>query len=268
MKSRLKISPSEHADAQLQDSTIETADEFFTQHGALWLEGVFTRDFVQGLADVYTKKYIGLSNTELRERNACVGDQRFMITIDVKGAFNDPDLYASPLLLPILQRLLSQQCRIASFGSVVAYPGAEDQAIHLDHPPLFPSADVCDALPAHAITVVVPLVDVDLEVGTTAIWEGTHRSENRIELVQTLMDKPDYSAAVYPTPRMGDVYMMDYRIIHGGRANQSQINRPILYLVFARPWFRDGFNFGSQESVSISKKQLKKVPKQFRAMFS
>ena len=267
MKSRLKVSRSEFEVSQLQDSTVESAFELFSQHGALWMEGVFSRDFVQQLAEAYAKKYIGLSNKELRERNASVGDQRFMITVDVKGAFNDPNLYASPLLLPILQKLLSPQCRIASFGSVVAYPGAEDQAIHLDHPPLFPTSDACDALPPHAITVVVPLVDVDLEVGTTAIWEGSHRSENRIELVQTLMDKPDFSGAVHPTPRMGDVYMMDYRVIHGGRANRSQINRPILYLVFGRPWFRDGFNFGSQKSVSISWKQLKKVPKRFRHLF-
>ena len=269
MNSKIEISESERTESFLAPATIDLAATNFDQHGALWIKNVFSRDLIQSLAASYQKKYVSLSKKELRKRNACVGDQRFMITVDVKGAFNDPGLYASPMLLPILQKLLSVNCRIASFGSVVAFPGADDQAIHLDHPPLFQSTETCDSLSPYAITVVIPLADIEPEMGTTAIWEGTHRGgEERLKQVQSLMDSPNFAGAAQPTPRMGDAYLMDYRVIHGGMANRSESVRPILYLVYARPWFRDGFNFGDQKAISISKKQLGKVPKEFRFLFS
>ena len=61
--------------------------------------------------------------------------------------------------------------------------------------------------------------------------------------------------------------MMDYRLIHGGMLNDSETIRPILYLVYSRPWFRDGFNFTSQPAVQISKKQRKKVPERWQGLF-
>ena len=74
----------------------------------------------------------------------------------------------------------------------------------------------------------------------------------------------DFSDAEKPVTKLGDAYMMDYRVIHGGLPNDSDTARPILYLVYSRPWFRDGFNFSSQPSVQISKKQRKKVPERWQ----
>jgi len=142
---------------------------------------------------------------------------------------------------------------------VTALPGAEDQPIHLDHPPLFEAAPhLTNSIPPYAVTMVVPLVDIDEQTGTTAIWEGSHKksddqnSEDRFRLLSRLMQEPDYSMAARPLPRQGDVYLMDYRVIHGGLANRSQIDRPILYVVYSRPWFRDGFNFGTESTSSWS----------------
>jgi ectoine hydroxylase-related dioxygenase (phytanoyl-CoA dioxygenase family) len=268
MKSRIALTQAEIESQKLSDTRVQSTTELFRKHGAIWMKGVFRKSLIQELLAVYTQKYIGLSKQELRKRDASVGDQRFMITVKIKGAFNDPELYANPVLLPLLDNLLSQHCRIASFGSVVALPGADDQPIHLDHPPLFESNELCCSLPPHAITMVVPLVDVSEDVGTTAIWEGTHHSADRTEQLQSLMSSPNYESASMPLPKQGDVYMMDYRVIHGGMANRSKIARPILYIVYSRPWFKDAFNFSSQPSVQISDKQRKKVPKKLQSLFA
>jgi len=174
-----------------------------------------------------------------------VGDQRYMLTLDIKGKFNRPEVYANERLMPLLNGLLSSHLRIASFGCVTALPGAEDQPIHLDHPPLFEATPhLTDNIPPYAVTMVVPLVDIDEQTGTTAIWEGSHKqsddqnSEDRFELLGRLMQKPDYSMAAKPLPRQGDVYLMDYRVIHGGLANRSHIDRPILYVVFGIDLFQ------------------------------
>lgn len=262
MQSKLRISK---PNAPPTDDTVRQAAELFQTHGALWLENVFAKSTIEQLRATYQKKYLSLSKTELRKRDAAVGDQRFMITVDVKGAFNCPEVYANEALSPILHSLLSDAMRIASFGSVVALPGADEQAIHLDHPPLFGVAD--DGLPVYALTMVIPLIDLSPATGTTAIWEGTHRGAERFDLLRGLMDSPNFSDASVPMAKQGDAYLMDYRVIHGGMANRSDVARPILYIVYSRPWFRDGFNFKSQDAVSISKKQLKKVPKQHRSLF-
>ncbi len=262
MQSKLRISqPNSPPPAE----TTRQAVDLFQTHGALWLENVFAKSTIQKLLSVYQKKYLSLSKKELRQRDAAVGDQRFMITVDVKGAFNRPEVYANEALMPILENLLSDALRVASFGSVVALPDADEQAIHLDHPPLFGVAD--DGMPVYALTMVIPLVDLSPDRGTTAIWEGTHRGEQRFDLLRRLMDSPDYSDASLPMAKQGDAYLMDYRVIHGGMANRSDEARPILYIVYSRPWFRDGFNFKSQNAVSISKKQLKKVPQRHRSLF-
>ena len=268
MKSRIAVTEEETRAAQLAPDSLAKSIELFQQHGALWLEGVFQKDLIERLRIYYEKKYQSLSRKELKKRDASVGDRRFMITVNIKGEFNNPELYANPILLPLLDKIFSGRFRIASFGSVVALPGAEDQPIHLDHPPLFGSEELCNNLPVHALTMVVPLIDVSDDVGATAIWEGSHRSADRIEQLRRLMEEPDYSQASFPLTKQGDAYLMDYRVIHGGRANRSETARPILYIVFSRPWFRDAFNFSSQPSVQLNDKQRKKVPKKFRQLFA
>lgn len=272
MKSRLRLPA---PDAAPNEAMTQQAVDLFVQHGCLWVENAISKTTIEKLLLAYQKKYLCLTNAQLRKRDASVGDRRFMITVDIKGRFNRSAVYANDALVPILNRLLSDAMRIASFGSVVAKSGASDQPIHLDHPPLFGGVGdalpaelwPADSLPAYALTMVIPLIDLTESTGTTAIWEGTHRGKGRIDRLQTLMQRPDFSDASFPMATQGDVYLMDYRVIHGGTANVSPIDRPVLYIVYSRPWFRDGFNFKVQRPVSISKKQRQKVPSRHRHLF-
>jgi len=267
MNSKTMFSNSDQQSRSQDRGEVRKAADKFRKHGTLFLENAFPAELIQRVRDAFAEKYETMSNKELRKRDAVVGDRRYMITIDIKKPFSDPELYANGLLMPILKSLLSEHVRIASFGAVVAWPGAEAQPIHLDHPPLFETHQQTEILPPYAVTLVVPLVDVNEDTGPTAIWPGTHCSPDRLQRLQKLITLPDYSDAEKPTTKLGDAYMMDYRVIHGGLPNNSDTIRPILYLVYSRPWFRDGFNFSSQPSVQISKKQRKKVPKELRGLF-
>ena len=267
MESQLLISEDERKSNSLSDKSISKASELFTRDGALWLKNALDPQFVTELLGAYLKRYENLSRRELNSRFSKVGDERYMISVKIKGAFNTPELYDNPILMPILNQLLGQSV-ISSFGSVVAFPGAEDQPCHFDHPPLFGSESLCNQLPPHAVTVVIPLVDIDSETGSTGIWPGTHRSPHSRELLQSLHENPTWDGSVHPLPRVGDVYMMDYRVIHGGMANQSEIIRPIFYIVYSRPWFRDSSNFSDQPAIDLPKKQRKKIPKEFRSLFA
>ena len=268
MKSKLSLSPSEIDSHVLEPATVARANRLFRTHGALWIENVFSREFVQTLALAYAAKYTSLPTAELRKKHAVVGDQRFMVTVTIESPFNSAELYANPVLLPILNSLLGDQCAISSFGSVVTFPGAEAQPIHFDHPPLFEKEEDCVGLPAYAITVVVPLVDIRPETGSTAIWEGSQAFSGARERLHELINEPTWEGSVHPLPKMGDVYLMDYRVIHGGMANRSDRPRPILYLVYGRRWFRDTYNFSEQPAVEFGAGEFRKVPRSHRGLFA
>lgn len=97
-------------------------------------------------------------------------------------------------------------------------------------------------LPPHCINVFYPLVDLTKENGPTEFRIGSHRrdsSENNNENEFPLLCPA------------GSAVLFDYRIQHRGRANQlkaagplSNIDnaRPVLYLAYAKSYFKDHGN--------------------------
>ncbi|MFK8111728.1 MAG: phytanoyl-CoA dioxygenase family protein [Rubripirellula sp.] len=249
-------------------TALEEAVEIYNEQGALWISGLFDRGFVEAMAARYQRKYASRSEATLREKHAMVGDRRYMISVDVKAEFNSPALYANPSVMSVLSRLLGEHFVISSFGSVLAFPGADAQPVHCDYPPLYPNPEICVGLPPHAITLVVPLVDIDETTGGTAMWLGTHRQPNAGEELERLSQSESIEGAVCLQPKMGDAFLMDYRLIHAGSANRSNETRPIMYIVYSRPWFREDLNFKEQLPIKITKKQFKKVPKSLRYLFA
>ena len=268
MNSIIDVSTPEQHAHQLLENTREQAKDLFLEHGALWLKNAIPPSFIHELAQAYQQKYTEQPFEKLKKKHAVVGDQRFMISIKLEPPFNDPCLYANSLLLPLVQSILGNQCVISSFGSVLSFPGAHHQPIHFDHPPLFESPEACVKTPPYALTVVIPLVDITPKTGSTAIWEGSHRRVTARQELQALSEDPQWPQASTPLPRRGDAYLMDYRVIHGGMANDANYARPILYLVYSRPWFQDTFNFNDQKPVRFASGERKKIPKKFRHLFA
>ena len=268
MNSIIDISNPELNDQRLLEKTRNQAQDLFLEHGALWLKNAITTDFIDELANAYQQKYTDQPLKKLKKKHAVVGDQRFMISIKLEPPFNDTRLYANSLLLPLVQSILGNQCVLSSFGSVLSFPGAQHQPIHFDHPPLFESPEACGKIPPYALTVVIPLVDIKQETGSTAIWEGSHLRATARQELQAMSEKPQWPQASLPLPNRGDVYLMDYRVIHGGMANNAEYARPILYLVYSRPWFQDTFNFNDQKPIRFASGERKKIPKQFRYLFA
>jgi ectoine hydroxylase-related dioxygenase (phytanoyl-CoA dioxygenase family) len=118
----------------------------------------------------------------------------------------------------------------------VAFPGASYQRIHRDYPVIYES-DLLQTvnprdLPAYAISVAIPLVDVDYSMGPTEVWLGSH------------LWPGDYlprfkSGAAKSNLEMGDCMMFDFRLVHAGGANRSSRVRPVIFASYARPWFHD-----------------------------
>lgn len=248
-----------------------TAAHQFRVHGCLWLENSLQRQKVLALQHQFLSEYANQDMNVVQKNCLHVGDKRYMFSVSINGAFADPDIYAAPRILPVVENLLGKDCILQSVGVVCAFPGAGTQHIHRDHPNLFEEAGGLNSfLPPFALHVVIPLVDLTQETGTTALWEGSHR--HRSQSADSQLSKEQLlraEGAVLPWPRMGDCYFMDFRLRHGGTANHSALARPILYLVYSRRWFQDRKNYESrqQKPIEISRDEYDRLPAQHRHLF-
>ena len=239
------------------------------EHGCLILEGAFTASFITELYQAFDARYGGMSAEDMEAK--ChqtggpnkffqVGGRRYEIAPTMKPPFSDPRLYANDGIRSVLNLLLGEMYKVSSFSVVVSHPGADMQHVHRDHNHLYEGEDVGRDLPPHAINVAVPLVDVDLEVGSTAFWPGSHRWETDHPCPEEQM--------VVPTLRPGDCMMLDYRTMHGGLPNRSARVRPILYVVYARPWFFDEKNFTNRNPLDLPEREYAKLPPDMKELMS
>lgn len=234
IRSRLALSDAERSAGRPDAATVRRGAELFREHGFLLVPDLLDRARVDALRAAYLALVAPLAGTAAGQE---VGDFRFMLTVPIAGLFNDPDVYANPFLLPIVRDVLGDDCVVANFGSVVSLPWAERQHEHRDGPFLFDKATGA-GLPCHALTLALPLVDLDAEIGTTAVWEGSHKLQS---------DDPALAGpASHPFCTTGGAYLFDYRLLHYGTPNTSERKRPLLYMAYSRPWFVDHRNFSTR----------------------
>lgn len=238
---------------------IENARDLFTQNGVLVVKNLFSQDAIA----IFYRAFIEGYQSYFEEReyaNALkVGDKRIMLTIDFQEPFNNPDLYGNLFLLYLIRELLGEEFVLGSFGVVISLPGAEDQHIHRDHPPLFEDEELDLKIPSFAIAVVVPFIDLTPETGSTRVWKGSHRMPHSRYLA--LKD------SFVPFVETGSCYLMDYQLLHGGTPNISDRVRPILYMVYYRSWFQEAVNYEKQATIAIAKEEYLKIPEKYKFLF-
>ena len=143
-------------------------------------------------------------------------------------------------------------------GWIFSFPNSADQPYHQDGSPLFETDT--ELLPSYAINIFVGLHDAEelLTLGPTEFVVGSHHMTP-----DSAMDK--VNDAVSAVIGKGDILLYDYRICHRGTSNLSDdkdttkagngkdvndsnsgIIRKVLYLMYARPWFREHLNFGNK----------------------
>lgn len=148
--------------------------------------------------------------------------------------------------MPLVRRLLGPDCRLHFRGVLIALPGADEHPWHTDGEHLF--ADPGRVLPAHAINVFVPLVELARNNGATEFHPGSHRLgmdcadtwRQDASLPQRLGCRGD---PVVPELHAGSALLFDYRLVHRAGPNLTGSARPVLYLTYVRPWFCDVHNF-------------------------
>ena len=230
-------------------------DEFLAQ-GWLKAGGIFDPSFIDEVRTEFERQYEELIvRGQGKPGYRTLGEQRMQLSIQLKGALLDPRLWANPLLMTILNQLLGEDFLIDSVACIVSLPGAEDQDPHRDHGKLFKEQPELNwSLLPFGIIVGIPLVDLTPETGTMNIFPGIRRDSkaNRSEL---------------PTASRGDCYLVDYRTKHQGTANRSNQWRPVIYVVYARPWFTDTVNFRRQAKINMAPEDFATLSAAHQRMF-
>lgn len=240
---------------------LAAAQVSFHELGFAVLEDAIDREVVLELRRAYFERYAGCSEDELFALGSKVGHERWMLSLPFEPPFDHEALIAPKLVYPLLAKLLGDDFMLHSLSAVTSFPGAEHQHVHLDHELLFPEDEAASfALPPYAVTAVIPLADLTEQTGGTSVWPGTHRvAPGFFER----MKKP-----LPLRPQLGSVYLMDYRLLHGGEPNLAQVPRPVLYLVYTRRWFRDACNFERHPPLRAEPEALARVPERLRHLFA
>src|SRR5207249_117779 len=110
-------------------------------------------------------------------------------------------------------------------------------------------APINTMLPAVAITVGIPLLEMNELHGTTALWLGTHRDASRSNALRDASQNSTFQEeGIEPIVREGSCILWDFRLVHGGTANRGAVPRPLLYMTYCRPWFLDHGNFNTKSN--------------------
>jgi Phytanoyl-CoA dioxygenase (PhyH) len=261
------VTGAERASGALGRDTRMAAYKALHEEGVVVLRGVFGPEAIDALYGEFAARYGTLDETGMQAMSEQpppnpiqkVGDGRYDIAVRMTGAFGRPGLFGNPILLDLLMPLLGGHImRLGSMNLVASFPGAEMQHIHRDNPHLFEDfPHMGPALPLYAVNVSIPLIDIDKHIGPTAIWPGSHRSP-------TTQMSP---AAMQTIPfQRGDCILMDYRTMHAGLPNVSDIVRPILYLVYGREWFFDDGNHRHRVPLDMPLEDLLALPQELGSL--
>ena len=243
------------------------------RHGAVAFADLFPMPLLKKLRSEVLRRH---ESGELRERGLVrdIGG-RYAAVLPFEGPFLTPEFYANPRLLDALGILLGSSYCIGSLEAVISLPGSSRQHQHIDGPIRFDRAigktridfkkDLSD-LPPYAVTLCVPLCDLDEVNGATLLWPGSHRTALRPRPPRESEIRRDFRAEEM-VGKFGRTFLFDYRLFHCGLPNMSREPRPLLMFVFTRPWFRDPNLADVYPSVVITQRNLKRVPERHRPLF-
>jgi ectoine hydroxylase-related dioxygenase (phytanoyl-CoA dioxygenase family) len=236
MISRIVPSEAERTAGAPGSETIERASRCFRADGALVIEDIVDTAIIAQARRAFDQGYSHYLDGSKPEDALKVGDRRLLMTIRLEPPFDDPQLFANWYLLPVLSAALDDGFVLGAFGVVCSLPSAPAQHQHDDGGILFPQSGLNGVLPAAAITVGIPLLEMNEVRGTTALWLGSQRDAN-----SALKEAP-----IEPIVREGSCMLWDFRLKHGGTPNRSALPRPLLYLTYCRPWFVEYLNFNAK----------------------
>jgi hypothetical protein len=265
----MRIAPSEtEKNTQaFSSATIGRASQCFRMDGTLILEHIINSALIHEARDVFIQRYSRYLDGRKHDDALQVGARRSLITVDVEAPFDRPELFANSWLFSLLNTIFKDDFVLGAFGVVSSLPGAPSQHVHADGGYLFPEQwGLNYMLPTAAVTVAIPLLEMNELHGTTALWLGSHRDETLGPKLNHHETRASVEFGEEPLVREGSCVIWDYRLRHSGTPNRSSRPRPLLYSMYCRPWFVDHTNYRMQVPLRVRKRFLIDLPEELRRL--
>ena len=174
------------------------------------------------------------------------GAANFSLEFLMPGLQRHAYLHHDSPWMPFCRSVLGPDAVTLLIGCLWAEPGAERGTWHSEGAHLFQSAQVGFALPPHAVTVSVPLVDVRPggngapQFVPGSHWHPYHHWGQKPGKGKGLGGGHHKGEAIVElNMEAGSAVLADYRLHSRSAANVGDQPRCILYALVARPWFRD-----------------------------
>lgn len=183
------------------------------------------------------------------------GNERFDLLLSPTSKAGD---FVEHVLLhrisPILERILDGRINeTINFDISVVYskPNATNQGWHADGDHQKGTNDAgWDAANGwksrlaepYAICLFIPLIDLDDDTGYTQFWPASHRYRG----LAGFGPVAEIAEATYDGKcGAGDAIWYDYRLMHRGMRNVSQVVRPVLQVLCKKTWYVEKRNYGT-----------------------
>ena len=218
----LVLSSQERSSGSLSPETLERACNQVMLNGFVLLANALSTDLV----DKIYGDWINLANHLLENdpEKTDVGISEFRkkrIRMDTpfRDPYTDPQLVANSFAMPIIERILGEDCRVCYYSTDAPLPGSDYQVVHADYKPFFPESDV--VLPIAGLVVNFPLIEVTEGNGPMDVWPNSHLLPERAYSAARI---PDAARSIEPTKMLtpkGSMLIRDVRMWHRGTPNKS-----------------------------------------------
>ncbi|MCP1381196.1 phytanoyl-CoA dioxygenase family protein [Runella salmonicolor] len=256
----VNFSSDEFETKQIEVAHLEEVLKDFRRDGYVIFKDIFPKEYVNSLYSDFINTY-GHYFSEENDKNVIkVGNKRIQVSVEVKGAFNSPNLYANPFVLNFLRSIFNNCFIISDLTCVSSLPGAKKMRIHRDGA-IFEGLALAPLLPAHAIGLLIPLIPFTRLNGPTRYWPGSHR------INQSLADFEENLNFIEPEIDTGSCILMDHRLVHSGNPNRSEQIRPLLYCNYSLPWYFDYINFKHEAHLKVEDTNFEKIPEEYKPFF-
>lgn len=243
----MKLSAEEISQGVLSEENRRTAVTQLKVMGYTILENVFLAAEMERLR----KRFLEILDEYAARTDPNRGASRYGMPLPFEAPFTAPQIVSNSLVLDVVRTILGPDVICSYFASDTPLPGSDYQHAHSDAKPLFPEGDV--TLPPFAYVVNLPLVDFRRDNGPLEIWpQGTHliadpslipvaEFDNIKERRESVLGR--LAEDMGPVPLLaaaGSFIIRDIRMWHRGTPNQSTEPRPMVALVYNRPWYHHG----------------------------
>lgn len=244
-----------HSDPSALNGTTPEAAAQLWKHGVCMLPDAVDAAVLDACRRALERDHPELFSPITDPNRFYVSNGRFYTALEIHGPFARREILLPPAVERVLTASLGNEFVFDTFGIINALPGAAEQAWHRDGGILYGGHPLDLMVPASAVTVAIPLVEMNDETGTTGFALGSHRRATHVE-------KPDFE----PVVPVGSALIWDFRVYHKGLTNRSTRARPLIFATCSRYWWADmrNHNQGRAEKLVIRRDALAQLDEPLR----